>query len=89
MKELNRINNVIIFDGINEYNSNEIFADSKLTQIYNNAIGFKGLPTLINKINLENGLVYIFSNPELNITGRIEVRNVSQTLQDEYSKIAD
>jgi len=89
MEKLNRINNVVIFDGTNEYSSNEIFKDSKLTQIYNTAIALKGLPTLVNKINSENGLVYIFSNPGLNITGRIELRNVSQRLQDEYSKIID
>ncbi|WP_343664032.1 hypothetical protein [Chryseobacterium mucoviscidosis] len=42
MEKLNRINNVIIFDGTNEYSSNEIFKDSKLTQIYNTAIALKG-----------------------------------------------
>lgn len=89
MEKLNRINNVIIFDDTNEYSFNEIFTDSKLTQIYNTAIALRGLSTLVNKINSENGLVYIFSNAELNITGKIELRNVSQRLQDEYSKIID
>jgi hypothetical protein len=87
MEKLSRINNVIIFDGKTEYNSNEIFEDNKLIQIYNTVAILKGMSTLVNKINLENGLVYVFSNPELTGVGRIELRNVSQQLQNEYSKI--
>ncbi|MPS72926.1 MAG: hypothetical protein E2590_07175 [Chryseobacterium sp.] len=88
MEELQRINNVIIFDTKTEYTSNDIFENDKLTQVYNNVVILKGLPSLVNKINSENGIVYIHSNAELSVAGKIELRNVSQQLQNEYSKIA-
>jgi hypothetical protein len=78
--------NVIIFDGINEYSNYEIFQSLELENVYHRAINLKGLPTLIKKINEENGLLHIKINSKYEI-GRTELKNVSLKLQDEYIKI--
>jgi len=78
--------NVIIFDGIKEYSNYEIFQSLELENVYHRAINWKGLSTLIKKINEENGLLHIKINSKYEI-GRTELKNVSLNLQDEYIKI--
>lgn len=84
---MEQIKNVIIFDGEKEYLTSEIFQYLELENIYHKTIVWKGLSTLINKINDESGLLYINSDSKLTI-GRTELKNVSVNLQDEYIKIA-
>jgi hypothetical protein len=80
-----KIKNLIVNNGIKEYNFNEIHSDKKIFQLANSVISMSGVLKISDKINLENGLVYITSNSDFS-SGSAELKNVSSELLDEYKR---
>lgn len=77
------IKNVLIFDGEKEYSKIEILKDKTLTVLMNSVINFGGFPTIIEKINKENGLLYIITDLSHSF-GTGDLRNVSSSLYSEF-----
>jgi hypothetical protein len=77
------IKNVLIFDGEKEYSKMEILKDKTLTALMNSVINFGGFPTIIEKINEENGLLYIITDLS-HSSGTGDLRNVSLSLYSEF-----
>ena len=77
------IKNVLIFDGEKEYSKIEIHQDRTLTALMNSVINLGGFPTLIDKINDENGLLYIKTDSSHG-SGTGDLRNVSPALYSEF-----
>lgn len=82
------INNVIVFDGKEEYSTEQIRASLKLTRLVTTITILGGFPTLVDRINKEGGLLYITSDPN-HESGRAELKNVSEELYSEYLKITE
>jgi len=59
-----KVKNIIVNNGIREYDFNEIHSDKKIFQLANSVIIMSGILKLANKINSENGLVYITSKTD-------------------------
>lgn len=78
-----KINNIIIFDGKKEFEKDVIESDLKLKHLANTLTAFGGYPTLVERINKENGLLYITTDPN-HESGKTELRNVSKELYSEY-----
>lgn len=87
MKESEKlpINNIIVFDGINEYNTNQINSNPKIRTLVNNAIYLGGFPTLIDRIKSENGTVYVTTNTEFS-HWKADLKNVSIELLDLWNQ---
>ncbi|WP_421898027.1 hypothetical protein [Marinoscillum sp.] len=82
------INNVIVFDGKEEYSREQIRASLRLTRLVNAITTLGGFPTLVDRINKEGGLLYITAHPN-HESGRAELRSVSEELYSEYLKITE
>lgn len=80
-----KIKNLIVNNGIKEYNFNEIHSDKKIFQLANSVILMCGISKISDKINLENGLVYITSNSDFSF-GSAELKSVSTELLNEYNR---
>jgi hypothetical protein len=77
------INNCIIFDGVMEFSNLEIIDNNQLRAFRNSTIALNGFASLIERINLENGLIYISTNASFT-ENRIELRNVSDDLMKDF-----
>jgi hypothetical protein len=77
------INNCIIFDGVTEFSNLEIIDNNQLRAFRNSTIALNGFASLIERINLENGLIYISTNASFT-ENRIELRNVSDDLMKDF-----
>ena len=80
---MNEIKNIIINNSIKEFDSHKDEFTEQMNYLVRSVIVFGGLPTLIDKINEENGTVYIKSNPDFS-AGSVELINVSAELKSEY-----
>ena len=80
------IKNIIVNNGIKEYNSSEIKSDERILTLVKAGLIINGFtPNIVKKINAENGLIYIASN--LNFTnGKCELKNVSTDLLLEWNQ---
>tara|TARA_R110002012_G_scaffold265486_1_gene448877 strand:+ start:638 stop:883 length:246 start_codon:yes stop_codon:yes gene_type:complete len=76
------IKNVIVNNGIREYNSDEIKADKKIFQLVKSVIIWHKLEPLSDKINSENGLFYIDYDSDFS-KGKGTLKNVSDKLMKE------
>jgi len=76
------IKNVIVNNGIREYNSDEIKADKKIFQLVKSVIIWHKLEPLSDKINSENGLFYIDCDSDFS-KGKGTLKNVSDKLMKE------
>ena len=79
------INNVIVNDGINEYENDRIYSNSKIRTLVSNAIYLGGFLDLIEQINDENGIVYIKTNSDFS-TWKADLKNVSIELLDLWNQ---
>lgn len=77
-----KIKNLIVNNGIKEYDFNEIHSDKKIFQLANTVITWHQLEPLSDKINSENGLFYIECDYEFN-KGKGTLKNVSDKLMKE------
>jgi hypothetical protein len=77
------INNVVIFDGVKEYSKDEVIGDSTLNHVLNTALIFGGFPTIIDKINEENGMLYIVTDSQRTFA-KPYLKDVSPELYSEY-----
>ena len=78
------IKNVIIFDGVKEFSKNEILEDTELTAMMNAVINLGGFASFAEKINSEEGLIYITTELDHKF-GAGKLKNVSNKLYFEYS----
>src|SRR5690606_10456609 len=79
------IKNVIVNNGIREYNSDEIKENQNILNLVNAGIILGGFSEIIDEINEENGLIYIVS--DVNFTkGKSELKNVSIELLDKWNQ---
>lgn len=78
-----KINKVIINIGNKEFHAHEIAKDLNLTGVVNRAIVFKGIATLVDKINEENATLYIMSDSEYSVR-TIDLINASEELHNEF-----
>ena len=87
MKESEKlpIENIILNDGTNEYNTEQIYSNPKIRTLVNNAIYLGGFPELIKQINDENGIVYIKTNSDFS-TWKADLKNVSIELLDLWNQ---
>lgn len=80
-----KIKNLIVNNGIKEYDFDQIHSDKKIFQLANSVIILSGLEKLSEKINSENGLVYINSKADFS-SGSAKLKNTSVELLEEYNK---
>ena len=78
-----KIKNIIVNNGIQEYNFNEINSDKKIFQLANSIITWYKLEPLVEKINSENGQFYIDCDYDFS-KGKGTLKNVSDKLMKEY-----
>ncbi|WP_340201767.1 hypothetical protein [Ascidiimonas sp. W6] len=83
---MNKIKNIILNNSIKEYDSNKYEFTNEMNQLVNSITILQGLPTIIDKINKENGTVYINCNSDFS-SGSAELINVSPELKAEYESI--
>jgi hypothetical protein len=83
---MNKIKNIILNNSVNEYDSNKDIFSNEMNSLVNSVTTLGGFPTIIDKINKENGTVYIKSNSDFS-SGSAELINVSSELKAEYEKI--
>ncbi|TLP70532.1 hypothetical protein [Maribacter sp. ACAM166] len=92
MKESEKlpINNVIINDGLNEYNTEQIYTDKNIYGLAQRTISFKLLQPwnshLIDKINLEGATLIIKTDSE-HKKNEISIQNASPELTNEFYKV--
>tara|TARA_R110000868_G_scaffold385108_1_gene652843 strand:+ start:487 stop:759 length:273 start_codon:yes stop_codon:yes gene_type:complete len=79
------IDNVIVSDGINEYDIDKIYSNPKIRTLVNNAIYLGGFPELIEQINNENGTVYITTDSDFS-SWKADLKNVSIELLDLWNQ---
>ncbi|WP_426430101.1 hypothetical protein ACPX19_11245 [Winogradskyella sp. HB-48] len=79
-----KIKNLIVNNGIKEYDFDQIHSDKKIFQLANSVIILSGLEKLSDKINSEKGLVYITCKSDFSL-GSAELRNASIELLEEYN----
>lgn len=79
-----KIKNIIVNNGIKEYDFEQIHSNKKIFQLANSVIILSGLEKISDKINSENGLVYITSKSDFS-SGSAELRNASMELLEEYN----
>jgi hypothetical protein len=82
---MEKIKNLIVFDGKVEYKNESAYSNPKIQGLISGVIGFSGISTMIEKINAENGAIYIHSNEDFSV-GKLELRNVSNEIKEEYQK---
>jgi hypothetical protein len=82
---MNKIKNIILNNSITEYDSNKYEFTKEMNQLVNSITIFGGFPSIIDKINNENGTVYINCNSDFSL-GSAELINVSSELKSEYEK---
>jgi hypothetical protein len=80
---MEKIKNIIVNNGIKEYNFNEIHSDKKILQLANSIITWNKLEPLIDKINADNGQFYIDCDSDFS-KGKGTLKNVSEKLMKEY-----
>ncbi|NOQ75419.1 MAG: hypothetical protein GQ574_25640 [Crocinitomix sp.] len=80
------INNVVMFDGVKEYSTEEIINTPSLRQLLHSVLVFGGFPTIIDSINKEEGMLYIKTDTEHKF-GTPTLRDVSSELYSEYLKV--
>jgi hypothetical protein len=91
MKESEKlpINNIIVFDGINEYNTEQIYFDKRLYNLVHKTINFKLLQSwcshLIKKINTE-GAILIINTDTKHKKNEISIKSASAELTNEFYK---
>ncbi|HMC01950.1 MAG TPA: hypothetical protein VKN14_13015 [Flavobacteriaceae bacterium] len=78
-----KIKNLIVNNGIKEYDFDQIHSDKKIFQLANSVIILSGLEKLSDKINSEKGLVYVKCNSDFSL-GSAELKNVSTKLLTEF-----
>ncbi|WP_299781818.1 hypothetical protein [uncultured Formosa sp.] len=83
---MNKIKNIILNNFITEYDSSKYEFTNEMNQLVNSITILGGFPTIIDKINSENGTVYIKCNSDFS-SGSAELINVSSELKAEYEKI--
>ncbi len=66
-----------------EFSNLEIIDNNQLRAFRNSTIALNGFASLIERINLENGLIYISTNASFT-ENRIELRNVSDDLMKDF-----
>lgn len=76
-----KIKNLIVNNGIREYDFNEIHSNKKIFQLANTVFAWHQLEPLSEKINSENGIVYITTNTEFS-HWKADLKNVSIELLD-------
>lgn len=79
------IKNVIVNNGVKEYNSDEIKANQEILNLVNAGIILGGFSEIIDKINNENGLLYITSDFSFT-KGKSQLKNVSTELLDLWNQ---
>lgn len=77
-----KIKNVIVNNGIKEYDFNEIHSNKKIFQLANSVIIWHKLELLADKINSENGFFYIECDSDFK-KGKGTLKNVSDKLMKE------
>jgi hypothetical protein len=82
---MNKIKNIILNNSITEYDSNKHEFTNEMNRLVNSITILGGFPTIIDKINSENGTVYIKCNSDFS-SGSAELINVSPKLKAEYEK---
>jgi len=80
------INNVVVFDGVKEYSTEQIIKAPSLRQLLYNVLVFGGFPTIIDRINEEEGTLYIETDPQHKF-GTPTLKDVSAELYSEYLKV--
>jgi hypothetical protein len=91
MKESEKlpIDNVIVNNGINEYNTEQVYFDKKLYSLVHKTINFKLLQSwsshLIKKINTE-GAILIINTDTQHKKNEISIQNASAELTNEFYK---
>jgi hypothetical protein len=92
MKESEKIliDNVIVNNGINEYNTEQVYFDKKLYSLVNKTIKFKLLQPnslhLIEKINSEKATLVINTDSQ-HKKNEISIQNASSELTNEFNKV--
>ena len=79
------IKNVIVNNGIKEYNSDEIKSNQNILNLVNAGIILGGFSEIIDEINSENGLSYITCNIDFT-SGKSELKNVPKELIEQWNK---
>jgi len=80
------IKSVIIFDGEKEYHTDQIDNNMQLSFLRNVIINLAGFASLVNKINNENGTLYILTD-KTHASGSGDLKNVSNELYEEYLRV--
>jgi alpha-tubulin suppressor-like RCC1 family protein len=79
------LDNVIVSDGINKYDTDQIYSNPKIRTLVNNAIYLGGFTNIIKQINDENGTVYITTDSDFS-TWKADLKNVSIYLLDLWNQ---
>ncbi|MEH6538267.1 MAG: hypothetical protein V7719_17855 [Psychroserpens sp.] len=79
------IKNVIVNNGIKEYNSDEINYDKTIYNLANSVIKWNVIESFADKINSENGIFYINCDSDFS-KGSGTLKNVSTELLNEWNQ---